>query len=225
MTTGAVIVAAGRSSRMGGVDKLLLSLGGRPLLAHSLATIANHPAVDRVAIVCSEGNLDEAASLATVEAPSAVVVPGGARRRDSVRAGVEALPGIDHVVIHDGARPFVTPPMIDSVLAGARLTGAALCAIPMPDTVKRANLSGLVRSTVSREGLWLAQTPQAFQVDLLLRAHQASDIDATDDASLVELLGEPVRIVLGSAHNLKITLPEDLALAEALFASIRRGEA
>jgi 2-C-methyl-D-erythritol 4-phosphate cytidylyltransferase len=225
MTIGAVIVAAGRSSRMGGIDKLLLPLGGRPLLAHSLATIANHPAVDRVAIVCSEGNLDEAAPLATAEASSAVVVLGGARRRDSVRAGVEALPGIDHVVIHDGARPFVTPPMIDSVLAGARLTGAALCAIPMPDTVKRANLSGLVRSTVSREGLWLAQTPQAFQVDLLLRAHQASDIDATDDASLVELLGEPVRIVLGSAHNLKITLPEDLALGEALYASVRKGEA
>jgi 2-C-methyl-D-erythritol 4-phosphate cytidylyltransferase len=225
VTTGAVIVAAGHSSRMGGVDKLLLPLGGRPLLAHSLATIASHPAVDRVAVVCSEGNLDEASSLATVEAPSAAVVLGGARRRDSVRAGVEALSGIDHVIIHDGARPFVTPPMIDSVLAGARLTGAALCAIPMPDTVKRANLSGLVRSTVSREGLWLAQTPQAFQVDLLLRAHQASDIDATDDASLVELLGEPVRIVLGSARNLKITLPEDLALAEALYASIRRGEA
>jgi 2-C-methyl-D-erythritol 4-phosphate cytidylyltransferase len=225
MTTGAVIVAAGRSSRMGGVDKLMLPLGGRPLLAHSLATIASHPAVDRVAIVCSESNLDEAAPLATLAAPSAVVVPGGARRRDSVRAGLEALSGIDHVIIHDGARPFVTRPMIDSVLAGARLTGAALCAIPMPDTVKRANLSGLVRSTVSREGLWLAQTPQAFRTDLLLRAHQASDIDATDDASLVELLGEPVRIVLGSAHNLKITQPEDLALAEALYASIRRGEA
>jgi 2-C-methyl-D-erythritol 4-phosphate cytidylyltransferase len=225
MTTGAVILAAGSSSRMSGVDKLLLPLGGRPLLAHSVATFASHPALDCLAIVCSASNLDDVRSLAAAQSPSAVVVLGGPRRRDSVRAGVEALSGTDYVVIHDGARPFVTRPMIDAALAGARLTGAALCAIPMPDTVKRANLSGLVRSTVSREGLWLAQTPQAFQTDLLLRAHQGSDLDATDDASLVELLGQPVRVVLGSAHNLKITQPEDLALAEALYASSRRGEA
>jgi 2-C-methyl-D-erythritol 4-phosphate cytidylyltransferase len=125
----------------------------------------------------------------------------------------------DYVLVHDGARPIVTAELIAAALAGARETGAALCAVPVSDTVKRVEDDGLVRGTISREGLWLAQTPQAFQTDLLRRAHAATDIDATDDAALVELLGEPVRVVMGSAHNIKVTTPGDLALAEALLRS------
>jgi 2-C-methyl-D-erythritol 4-phosphate cytidylyltransferase len=150
-----------------------------------------------------------------------VVVLGGMRRRDSVLAGLEVLhvQGCEYVVVHDGARPLVTPALIDAAIEGARETGAALCAVPVSDTLKRVEDNGLVRGTVSREGLWLAQTPQAFELELLLRAHATTDIDATDDAALVELMGAPVRVVPGSAANIKVTLPADLSLAEALLAA------
>jgi 2-C-methyl-D-erythritol 4-phosphate cytidylyltransferase len=125
----------------------------------------------------------------------------------------------DYVLVHDAARPLVDAAMIDEALAGAREVGAALCAVPVSDTVKRADPSGKVSSTVTREGLWLAQTPQAFRRDLLLRAHETIGIDVTDDAALIELLGEPVKLVMGSTRNIKVTLQEDLALAEALLSS------
>jgi 2-C-methyl-D-erythritol 4-phosphate cytidylyltransferase len=131
--------------------------------------------------------------------------------------GLEALPDCDYVLVHDGARPLVTPRLIDAALDGAIETGASLCAVPVSDTVKRADDSGLVRSTISRQRLWLAQTPQAFRRDVLRRAHASSDIDVTDDCALVELIDEPVRIVPGSPRNLKITTLADLAFAEALI--------
>ncbi len=216
---GAILLAAGRSERMGGADKLLAPLGGRPLIEHAIAAFAGHPAIDELVVVASEANFAAISALLTQTAPAARVVRGGERRRDSVRSGLAALPSCDYVVVHDGARPLVTRELIDAALAGAEETGAALCAVPVTDTVKRTDEAGLVRSTVSRQGLWLAQTPQAFRVDLLLRAHEAIDIDATDDAALVELLGEPVRVVMGSTRNLKVTTPADLALAEALLAA------
>jgi 2-C-methyl-D-erythritol 4-phosphate cytidylyltransferase len=217
MPVGAIIVAAGRSERMAGVDKLLAPLAGRPLIAHALAVFAVHPSLDQIVIVVSESNQQPIAEVAKEVAPAARSVLGGDRRRDSVLAGLEALVDCDYVLVHDGARPLVTPDLIDAALEGARATGAALCAVPVTDTLKRADERGLVHSTVSREGLWLAQTPQAFRADLLRRAHQATDVDATDDAALVEWLGEPVRIVMGSPANLKVTTPEDLRLAEALL--------
>jgi 2-C-methyl-D-erythritol 4-phosphate cytidylyltransferase len=215
---GAIIVAAGRSERMGGLDKLLQLLGGRPVLAHSLATFAQHPEIEAIVVVTSETNLATVRELVAAAAPGSQVVLGGARRRDSVLAGLNALPtGIEYVLVHDGARPLVTHDLIDAALAGARETGAAVCAVPVNDTVKRADEHGLVRSTVSRQGLWLVQTPQAFHVDLLREAHAFSDLEATDDAALVELMDAPVRLVQGSARNIKITTPEDLRFAEALL--------
>jgi 2-C-methyl-D-erythritol 4-phosphate cytidylyltransferase len=202
---------------MGGLDKLLAPLGDRPLIARSIAVFAAHPAIDQLIVVASKANFKAIGTICRDLPSPCQVVIGGERRRDSVRAGLDAIAGHDYVVIHDGARPLVSPGLIDTALAGARETGAALCAVPVLDTVKRTNSLGLIRSTVSREGLWLAQTPQAFRTDLLLRAHQSSDIDATDDAALVELMGEPVRVVFGSTRNLKVTTPEDLALAEALL--------
>jgi 2-C-methyl-D-erythritol 4-phosphate cytidylyltransferase len=222
MTAAAIVVAAGSSQRMGGIDKLLQPLAGRPLLAHSLAVFAAHPGVERLVVVASEANRDAIEALAASIAPGAGIVIGGARRRDSVLAGLSVIVDCDYVLVHDGARPLLTPDLVDAALAGARETGAALCAVPVSDTVKRVQPDGIVRGTVSREGLWLAQTPQAFLVDLLRRAHATTDIDATDDAALVELLGEPLRVVLGSTRNLKVTTPEDLALAEALLAQERR---
>jgi 2-C-methyl-D-erythritol 4-phosphate cytidylyltransferase len=234
---GAIILAAGSSQRMRGVDKLFAPLAGRPVLAHSIAAFVSHPSIGETVIVTSPANEDATRALVAELAPRARVVLGGARRRDSVRAGLEALPHCEYVVVHDAARPLVTAALIDAALEGAREVGAALCAVPTTDTVKRSEPSGRVSSTVkrsepsgrvsstvTREGLWLAQTPQAFRTDLLLRAHRTVELDVTDDAALIELLGEPVKLVMGSTRNLKITQPEDLALARALLAAAE-GEA
>jgi 2-C-methyl-D-erythritol 4-phosphate cytidylyltransferase len=223
--TAAIIVAAGGSRRMKGLDKLLAPLGGRPVVAHSLEAFSNHPAIDEIVVVVSDSNQEAIAELAdSVAGGRTTVVLGGSRRRDSVLNGLRALTAAcEYVVVHDAARPFVDAAMIGAALGGAREVGAALCAVPVSDTVKRADPSGRVSSTVTREGLWLAQTPQAFRRDLLLRAHETIGLDVTDDAALIELLGEPVKLVMGSRRNIKVTLPEDLALAEALLAA--EGEA
>ena len=218
MTTGAIIVAAGGSSRMGGVDKLLVPLAGRPVIAHAVSAFATHARIDSVVVVASEANVETVRAIAG-DFEAVIIVPGGRRRRDSVWRGLEALPGSEVVVVHDGARPLVTAELIDAAIDGALEAGAALCAVPVSDTVKRADAMRLVLGTVTRDGLWLAQTPQAFRAEVLRRAHAASDIDATDDAALVELLGEPVRLVLGSRENVKLTMPEDFALVEALLAA------
>ena len=219
MTTGAIIVAAGSSQRMGGIDKLLAPLGGRPVIAHSIAVFAAHSHLEALAIVVSPANEAAIRALADDLSPGARVVLGGARRRDSVANGLDALSHCNYVLVHDGARPLVTADIINAALEGAIQSGASLCAVPVSDTVKRAADDGLVASTVNRERLWLAQTPQAFRTEVLRRAHAAHDIDATDDAALVELIEEPVRLVMGSSENLKITTPADLVLAEAILAS------
>jgi 2-C-methyl-D-erythritol 4-phosphate cytidylyltransferase len=221
---GAIIVAAGSSQRMSGVDKLLQPLAGRPLLAHAIEVFATHASIDHLAVVVSSANETAIRTLVshmTHATAKAVVVLGGARRRDSVLAGLNLLHEqmCEYVVVHDGARPLVTLALIDAAIDGARETGAALCAVPISDTIKRVEDNGLVRGTVSREGLWLAQTPQAFELEVLLRAHATTDINATDDAALVELMGAPVRVVPGSTANIKVTLPADLPLAEALLAA------
>ncbi len=201
---------------MGGIDKLLHPLAGRPLVAHAVAAFVAHAEVGQVVVAVS------AEARAEVErclplSPKLSLVLGGARRRDSVHAGLVTLADCEYVLVHDGARPLVTGDLIDAALAGAREFGAALCAVPVTDTVKRSNESAMVRGTIAREGLWLAQTPQAFRLDLLMRAHATVEGDITDDAAMVEHLGEPVRLVAGSPRNIKVTTPEDLALVEALL--------
>jgi 2-C-methyl-D-erythritol 4-phosphate cytidylyltransferase len=217
MTVGAVIVAAGRSTRMAGVDKLTAPLAGRPLVAHCIAVFAAHEEIDDIVVVVSESNQDAIEAILLEEGLPVRVVLGGERRRDSVRAGLGVLPRCDYVLIHDAARPLVTPALIDAALAGAREYGAALCAIPVSDTVKLADDNGEVAATLDRSGLWLAQTPQAFRLELLLRAHAADQEDATDDAALVENLGLPVKLVPGASRNIKVTTPADLVIAEALL--------
>ncbi|HXF52316.1 MAG TPA: 2-C-methyl-D-erythritol 4-phosphate cytidylyltransferase [Dehalococcoidia bacterium] len=215
---GAVIVAAGRSQRMGGVDKLFAPLAGRPLLAHTLQALHDTPCIDRVVVAANERNIEAIGQLVRASgfARVAAVVPGGARRQDSVRAGLEALAGVELVAVHDGARPLVTPDLVARVVEAARAAGAAVCAIPVRDTVKEVDQAEVVR-TLDRGRLWLAQTPQAFRFDLLLEAHRAFDGEATDDAAMVEALGHPVRVVEGDPHNVKVTTPEDLRLLESLI--------
>jgi 2-C-methyl-D-erythritol 4-phosphate cytidylyltransferase len=227
MTTGAIILAAGRSERMGSVDKLLAVVAGRPLLSYAIEAFVASKVVDDVVLVASEANRTAIEALLALDAEAGKprlrrerpvrVVFGGERRRDSVKAGLDALSDCDHVVVHDGARPLVTPALIEAALTAALDAGAALCAVPVSDTVKREGDGGLVRGTVAREGLWLAQTPQAFRRDLLLRAHDEVDGDMTDDAAMIETLGAPVRLVEGSRLNIKVTTTEDLALVEAIL--------
>jgi 2-C-methyl-D-erythritol 4-phosphate cytidylyltransferase len=216
---GAVVVAAGRSVRMGGLDKLFAPLGGRPLLAHTLAAFQSCPAVDRVVLILAADNLARGLALAEEEGLNKVrtVCLGGRRRQESVWEGLEALGPCAWVVVHDGARPLVTPQLIAEGLAAARETGAAVCAVPSPDTVKRVDEQGQVLRTLDRRRLWLIQTPQVFRYDILREAHQRSRRPATDDAALVERLGHPVRVYRGSPRNLKVTTAEDLALAGALL--------
>lgn len=217
MTVGVVIVAAGRSTRMGGVDKLSAMLAGRPLVAYAIAAFAAHEAVSDIVVVVSESNQDAVEAVIAEEGLLARTVLGGERRRDSVRAGLGVLQRCDYVLIHDAARPLVTPALIDAALSGAREFGAALCAIPVTDTVKLGDDSDEVAATLDRSGLWLAQTPQAFRLELLLRAHAADQEDVTDDAALVENLGAPVKLVPGAPRNIKVTTPADLVIAEALL--------
>jgi len=216
----AVIAAGGRSVRMGGVDKLFAPLAGRPLLFHTLGAFQACAAVHTVVLVVSPENLGAAQALVSEGGFSkvAAVCLGGDRRRDSVSAGLKALSACDWVVVHDGARPLVTPSLIEAGLAAARQTGAAACALATADTVKEADASGRVLGTLDRSRLWLVQTPQVFRYDILRRAHQAApEVDATDDAALVERLGIEVRLYAGSPRNLKVATPEDLAIAEALL--------
>lgn len=216
-----MVVAAGSSVRMGGLEKLFAPLGGRPLLAHTLAAFQSCPAVQRVVVVLAAENLARGLALAEEEGLDKVrtVCLGGRRRQESVWEGMEALGACAWVVVHDGARPLVTPQLIEEGLAAAGETGAAVCALPSQDTVKRVDEQGRVLRTLDRRRLWLIQTPQVFRYDILREAHQRSRRPATDDAALVERLGHPVRVYRGSPRNLKVTTPEDLFLAEALLKS------
>jgi 2-C-methyl-D-erythritol 4-phosphate cytidylyltransferase len=220
---GAVIVAAGRSERMGAIVKPwapLTDASGRerPLVAYPIAAFQACAAVDRIAVVVAEDAVERAQVLvrAAPFAKVCAVVAGGARRQDSVRRGLDALDACDYVAVHDGARPLVTPELIERGYHAARDTGAACCAIAAPDTVKEAEDGRVVR-TLDRSRLWLAQTPQIFRYDLLVDAHARIEEDVTDDAALVEALGVDVRLFEGSSRNLKVTTLDDLALVQALL--------
>ena len=215
----AVIVAAG-SSRRAGFDKLAAPLAGVPVLRRSVdAFVAAGAAA--VVVVCPESRWVET-GLAAAEFPVPVSrVDGGAERQDSVAAGLAALPaGARMVAVHDGARPLITPQGIAACLAAAEETGAATCAHPVVDTLKRADADGKsLPEKVSREHLWGMETPQIFRLELLLQAYQHVKEHAlvvTDEVSAVEALGVPTQLVQGGA-NLKITLPGDLELAELIW--------
>lgn len=230
----ALVMAAGEGRRFGGpTPKQFLPLGGLPLLAYSLRALAVPGLVDSLVVAVPPGG--EGRCLAEVVVPLALpipveLVPGGPERQASVRAALARVEGpTDLVLVHDGVRPFVPRGDLAAVIAAARKHGAALLAVPVRDTLKRAGGDGrpwLVEETVSREALWAALTPQAFRRDLIARAHEAAEAagaTATDDAVLVERLGHPVALVPGSPTNIKITGPEDLALAKALLGCVAGG--
>ena len=215
---GAIIVAAGAGARMEGVDKLFVPLSGRPLLARTVAAVQECSAVQTIVLVLSPANLDRGQKLVQSHGFDKVerVCSGGPRRQDSVRLGLEALGPCDFVAVHDGARPLVTPDLILRALDAARETGAAVPALPLADTVKEASADGVAVRTLDRSRLWAVQTPQVFRYELLLRAHHVMSANVTDDAAMVEGLGESVRLFPGEPCNIKVTLPENLAMVRGL---------
>lgn len=218
-----IIVAGGRGRRFGGaVPKQFRMLGGEPLLAVTARRFAGIAHLTRLIVVAEESEFGKCSELLTPLGLPLAMAPAGRERQHSVASGLGVIESnCALVVVHDAARPLVSREQIEGCIAAARDTGAAIVAVPVADTVKRV-AGGRVSETVPRGDLWLAQTPQAFRTDLLLRAHREAarqGIVGTDDAALVERLGFPVAIVPGDASNRKITTPEDLAWAEALLAT------
>jgi len=216
---GAVIVAAGSSLRMGGGDKLFALLGGLPLLVRVVSVFEGCPGIDRIAVVVREEKLEDARTMVDEEGWAKVgeVCVGGKRRQDSVKAGLERLKGCEWVVVHDGARPLVTIELIEDGLEAARETGAAVAAVPVKDTIKVAGTDRAVRYTPARDSLWAVQTPQVFRTDMLKKAYRGVKDEVTDDATAVEQSGHQVMLYRGSYDNIKVTTPDDLALAEVLL--------
>jgi 2-C-methyl-D-erythritol 4-phosphate cytidylyltransferase len=214
---GAVIVAAGRGERMGGVDKMLAPLGGRPVLARVVGVFQECPAIDEIAVVLGEHNIEAGKKLVQGLSKVVAVCRGGERRQDSVLAGINKLGGCRWLVIHDGARPLLTEALITSGLAAASESGAAACAVPVTDTIKLAGDDDYVGETLPRKRLWAAQTPQVFRSDIIAAAYRQAPAEFTDDAALVERAGYRVKLYKGSYGNIKITTPAHLALAGVLL--------
>lgn len=221
----AVVPAAGLGTRMGGnTPKQYLLLGGLPLLVYSLQVFQNLESIREIILPVSESDRDycwreivKAFGLKKVTQ----VVAGGQRRQDSVRNGLAAISNPpDGVLVHDGVRPFIDQKVVRNVIHRAGQTGAAVVAMPIHDTVKRVDVSGLIQETLKREELWQIQTPQVFRYDWLVEAHQQAQQhqwDVTDDAALIERMGYPVSVVEGSCFNIKVTRPDDLAFGEAIL--------
>lgn len=227
-TAGAIIVAAGESRRMAGVNKLLAPLAGVPLVARAVEAFEASSAVGAIVVVVSARNVAAIESLHRERGwrKVAKVCLGGARRQDSVRNGLSALPACGWVLVHDGARPLVAARLITSGLQAARATGAAIPVVPLKDTIKILDAGGDVVETLDRATLGAVQTPQVFRRTLLERAHREVTADVTDDAAMVETLGVTVRTFAGDPANIKVTTPDDLAVAAALAddRSSARGE-
>ncbi len=226
MNVCAIIPAGGQGTRLGGtIPKQFQTLKGKPILHYTLRTLQESGLIDSLVLVVPEKEL-ESACTNWLERPSIVkqVVVGGEKRQDSVFNGYQALPtDTDIVLVHDGVRPFLSKGMIQETIDVAEKFGAAITAIPVHDTLKHVDVSGLVQRTVERDGLWRVQTPQAFRYDLLGEAFRKAQVDSfygTDEGALIEYLGQEVRVVDGSEWNLKITRPEDLEIGESIVAKL-----
>jgi 2-C-methyl-D-erythritol 4-phosphate cytidylyltransferase len=205
------------------VKKPFLPLDGKPILIHTLSRFQGCDVIAEIIPIVSAEDVDRTWEIIRRYGIAKVnrVICGGETRQRSVYNGLKALNDeVEIVAIHDGVRPFVTDELIRECLEEAARYGAAIAAVPVKDTVKSVSPDGLVLSTLDRTGLWAVQTPQVFRRDLILKAHERAierGIVATDDAALVERLGERVKVVMGSYRNIKITTPEDLIFARALL--------
>jgi 2-C-methyl-D-erythritol 4-phosphate cytidylyltransferase len=226
-TVSVILLAGGQGLRMGAATpKQFLVLEGKPMARFSFDIFHSMPEVDEVVVVCSPDyrQLFEGYSWPK---PVKFALPG-ARRQDSVFSGMqEVSPSCGLVCIHDGARPFIDTSLVERVLQAARQYGAAAAGMPVKFTVKECCSQGFVRSTPDRSGIWEVQTPQAVRLDWLVEGFRHSHgqgITVTDDVSLVELLGKEVRMVEGAHHNIKVTVPIDLTIAQNILATIKQSQ-
>ncbi len=223
MSVCAVVPAGGSGTRMGGkVPKQFLNLNGNPILYYTLKTMQDCGIISELILVVPEKEYDAACAdwLGNPKIVTKVVI-GGEKRQDSVYNGfAEVSPQTEIVLVHDGVRPFLSSRMIRESVDAAQKFGAAITAIPVNDTIKRVDSSGMVSQTIDREGLWRVQTPQAFQYAILKEAFTKANSEnfyGTDEGTLIEHLGKPVKIVEGSEQNIKITRPEDLEMSETFI--------
>lgn len=217
---GAVIVAAGSASRMGGIDKVMAPLGGKPMVARTVAAFQGCDAIAEIVIVTRPDLIRPISALCAGMDKVRAVVAGGSSRQESVGLGLNALSkNVELAAIHDGARPLITEAVIDRTVRAANSYGAAAPAVPVKDTIKVV-VGGLVEKTPERATLQGVQTPQVFDFDLLrgaLKKAREENAAITDDCSAVERLGMKVKIVEGDERNLKVTTPMDLKIAEMLL--------
>jgi 2-C-methyl-D-erythritol 4-phosphate cytidylyltransferase len=223
-----LIAAAGSGRRMGADrNKLLLPLAGRPLIAWTLDAAMEAEQISWIGLVGQEVDRDEIVSLLDNVQKPVVWIQGGSTRQESVLRGLDALPAqANHVLIHDGARCLAEPDLFDRCAVALEQGGALIAATPVTDTIKKVNGDGQILETPLRAELWAAQTPQGFAVDQLRQAHAEAlkkGWTVTDDASLYERLGWPVRVLDAGPSNIKVTTPFDLTVAEAVLALRRSG--
>jgi len=218
---GAVIVAAGSSTRMEGVDKTFAPILGLPMVIHTIDRFELSPLVHQIVLVVAKGSLGRARKLVRQRGYKKVtsVFPGGRRRQDSVRLGLEQLSVCDWVMVHDGARPCLDNAMLERGMEAAMEHGSAIAGMPVKDTMKLVTSTQIVKETPDRSLLWTAQTPQIFGYRVLWDAHHSSSNDVTDDAAMIEALGYPVKMFLGSYENIKVTTADDLIIAETFLKS------
>ncbi len=227
MKTIAIVPAAGTGERMG-IDrkKPYLLLNQRPLLYYTLTALDSIPSIAQIIVAVAPGD-ERFCQQQVLEKfhfnKSIQIIPGGSSRQESVRRLLERVPeDAQLVLIHDGARPLITPELLEQAIAETRVWKATVLAVPVKDTIKSANDTLQIEKTISRERLWAIQTPQTFERSVIQEAHQRASQEGfigTDDAALVERMGVQVKIVMGSYDNIKITTPEDLIVAEALLKS------
>ena len=213
----AIVVGAGLGLRMG-KDKTFLTLGGRPLISWSVDVLQKSQSINSIVLVLHKDTMDTGRKLVARSGWSKVnaICEGGELRQDSVRNGLNAINVSDWVLVHDGARPFLTGRLIEDGLQAAVETGAAAAAVEVKDTVKQVDDSGIVARTLQRNRLRAIQTPQVFRFDLLKKAYELISGEFTDDAGVVERAGYRVKLYPGEYGNIKITTPEDLMLAEII---------
>ena len=216
-------MAAGRSTRMGGVDKTFATIAGAPLIAHTLQRFESSPVIDEIALVLAADSVEHGRALTAQFGYGKVVnvCAGGERRQDSVRNGLSALSSCDLVMVHDGARPCVDSAMLERAAQAAAEHGAAVAGMPVKDTIKRVAPDKTVEETPERALLWEAQTPQVFRYEVLTEAHSTAEGDYTDDSAMVESRGYSVRMFEGSYENIKVTTAGDLVVAEAFLQQVQ----
>jgi 2-C-methyl-D-erythritol 4-phosphate cytidylyltransferase len=221
----AIVLAAGRSTRMGGSEnKQFLKLAGKPLVWFSLDAFQRCPVIDEIVLVRRPDYTEEAERVGREFPKVTALADGGVERQNSVWNGLEKVRG-DIVAVHDGARPLITPELIEATAHSAREHGTGIAATKIVDTIKEVNDDRTVSRTIDRSKLWAVQTPQTVRTEILRQAYRLvfeKNLVVTDEAAAVELLGAPVHLVDTPSWNLKITTPSDLAIADALLYSSRR---